>query len=128
MSWEESEYFFPLISFHCISIFIITEWHLALVLMFILTLTLKMTCIFLIPSISNRLKLGLSCWVWFVIWQNIELCYFFVQLWCNQSKFIWDTSCITNKILFAFREGLMSYKQFIQELEDDILPSEAERR
>ncbi|KAL1803158.1 hypothetical protein ACET3Z_031805 [Daucus carota] len=26
------------------------------------------------------------------------------------------------------REGLMSYKQFIQELEDDILPSEAERR
>jgi hypothetical protein len=27
-----------------------------------------------------------------------------------------------------FREGLMSYKQFIQELEDDILPSEAERR
>ncbi|KAI5411108.1 hypothetical protein KIW84_056305 [Lathyrus oleraceus] len=28
----------------------------------------------------------------------------------------------------ARREGLMSYKQFIQELEDDILPSEAERR
>lgn len=27
-----------------------------------------------------------------------------------------------------FREGMMSYKQFIQELEDDILPSEAERR
>lgn len=27
-----------------------------------------------------------------------------------------------------FREGLMSYKQFIQELEDDVLPSEAERR
>ncbi|KAG4135419.1 hypothetical protein ERO13_D08G213400v2 [Gossypium hirsutum] len=27
-----------------------------------------------------------------------------------------------------FREGLMSYKQFIQELEDDILPAEAERR
>nr|XP_043628336.1 serrate RNA effector molecule [Erigeron canadensis] len=26
------------------------------------------------------------------------------------------------------REGLMSYKQFIQELEDDVLPSEAERR
>lgn len=26
------------------------------------------------------------------------------------------------------REGLMSYKQFIQELEDDILPTEAERR
>ncbi|KAJ4979204.1 hypothetical protein NE237_009984 [Protea cynaroides] len=26
------------------------------------------------------------------------------------------------------REGLMSYKQFIQELEDDILPAEAERR
>ncbi|ESQ50106.1 hypothetical protein EUTSA_v10001921mg [Eutrema salsugineum] len=26
------------------------------------------------------------------------------------------------------RDGLMSYKQFIQELEDDILPSEAERR
>ncbi|KAM7497034.1 hypothetical protein LguiA_021448 [Lonicera macranthoides] len=26
------------------------------------------------------------------------------------------------------KEGLMSYKQFIQELEDDILPSEAERR
>ncbi|KAL9676544.1 hypothetical protein QQ045_004758 [Rhodiola kirilowii] len=26
------------------------------------------------------------------------------------------------------REGLMSYKQFIQELEDDILPSEADRR
>ncbi|KAE8729512.1 Serrate RNA effector molecule [Hibiscus syriacus] len=26
------------------------------------------------------------------------------------------------------REGLMSYKQFIQELEDDILPDEAERR
>jgi len=31
-------------------------------------------------------------------------------------------------ILIAFREGLMSYKQFIQELEDDILPAEAERR
>lgn len=28
----------------------------------------------------------------------------------------------------AQREGLMSYKQFIQELEDDILPAEAERR
>ncbi|XP_012472740.2 serrate RNA effector molecule [Gossypium raimondii] len=28
----------------------------------------------------------------------------------------------------AQREGLMSYKQFIQELEDDILPTEAERR
>lgn len=28
----------------------------------------------------------------------------------------------------CFREGLMSYKQFIQELEDDILPGEAERR
>jgi len=27
-----------------------------------------------------------------------------------------------------FREGLMSYKQFIQELEDDVLPAEAERR
>lgn len=27
-----------------------------------------------------------------------------------------------------YREGLMSYKQFNQELEDDILPSEAERR
>jgi len=27
-----------------------------------------------------------------------------------------------------YREGLMSYKQFIQELEDDVLPSEAERR
>ena len=26
------------------------------------------------------------------------------------------------------REGLMSYKQFIQELEDDILPAEAEHR
>ncbi|XP_030961164.1 serrate RNA effector molecule [Quercus lobata] len=26
------------------------------------------------------------------------------------------------------REGLMSYKQFIQELEDDVLPAEAERR
>ncbi|PIN00605.1 hypothetical protein CDL12_26896 [Handroanthus impetiginosus] len=26
------------------------------------------------------------------------------------------------------REGMMSYKQFIQELEDDILPAEAERR
>lgn len=26
------------------------------------------------------------------------------------------------------REGLKSYKQFIQELEDDILPAEAERR
>ncbi|KAJ0591232.1 hypothetical protein HanIR_Chr04g0206081 [Helianthus annuus] len=25
-------------------------------------------------------------------------------------------------------EGLMSYKQFIQELEDGVLPSEAERR
>ncbi|KAL8140942.1 hypothetical protein V2J09_006963 [Rumex salicifolius] len=30
--------------------------------------------------------------------------------------------------LFHDREGLMSYKQFIQELEDDVLPSEAERR
>ncbi|XP_052199451.1 serrate RNA effector molecule-like isoform X4 [Diospyros lotus] len=28
----------------------------------------------------------------------------------------------------SHREGLMSYKQFIQELEDDILPAEAERR
>ncbi|XP_057453548.1 serrate RNA effector molecule-like isoform X2 [Lotus japonicus] len=28
----------------------------------------------------------------------------------------------------AQREGLMSYKQFIQQLEDDILPAEAERR
>ncbi|KAF7836294.1 Serrate RNA effector molecule [Senna tora] len=31
-------------------------------------------------------------------------------------------------IVICFREGLMSYKQFIQELEDDILPAEAERR
>ncbi|RZC56302.1 hypothetical protein C5167_015149, partial [Papaver somniferum] len=28
----------------------------------------------------------------------------------------------------CYREGLMSYKQFIQELEDDILPAEAEHR
>ncbi|RZC79854.1 hypothetical protein C5167_042435 [Papaver somniferum] len=28
----------------------------------------------------------------------------------------------------GYREGLMSYKQFIQDLEDDILPAEAERR
>ncbi|XP_035837325.1 uncharacterized protein LOC110899177 [Helianthus annuus] len=28
----------------------------------------------------------------------------------------------------TLREGLMPYKQFIQELEDDVLPSEAERR
>ncbi|XP_035844730.1 uncharacterized protein LOC110938194 isoform X2 [Helianthus annuus] len=28
----------------------------------------------------------------------------------------------------TLREGLMSYKQFIQELEDGVLPSEAERR
>ncbi|KAL2238503.1 UNVERIFIED_CONTAM: Serrate RNA effector molecule, partial [Sesamum indicum] len=28
----------------------------------------------------------------------------------------------------AQREGMMSYKQFIQELEDDVLPAEAERR
>ncbi|XP_011004379.1 PREDICTED: serrate RNA effector molecule-like [Populus euphratica] len=34
----------------------------------------------------------------------------------------------TSNVLPAQREGLMSYKQFIQELEDDILPSEAERR
>lgn len=31
-------------------------------------------------------------------------------------------------IICNFREGLMTYKQFIQELEDDILPAEAERR
>ncbi|CAJ1958651.1 unnamed protein product [Sphenostylis stenocarpa] len=31
-------------------------------------------------------------------------------------------------LLNDFREGLMSYKQFIQELEDDVLPAEAERR
>lgn len=30
--------------------------------------------------------------------------------------------------LISCREGMMSYKQFIQELEDDILPAEAERR
>nr|XP_034892989.1 serrate RNA effector molecule-like isoform X1 [Populus alba] len=34
----------------------------------------------------------------------------------------------TSNVVPAQREGLMSYKQFIQELEDDILPSEAERR
>ncbi|KAI3746439.1 hypothetical protein L6452_08872 [Arctium lappa] len=33
-----------------------------------------------------------------------------------------------NDAAVTHREGLMSYKQFIQELEDDILPSEAERR
>ena len=27
-----------------------------------------------------------------------------------------------------YREGLMTYKQFISELEDDVSPSEAERR
>lgn len=31
-------------------------------------------------------------------------------------------------VLYAHREGLMTYKQFIGELEDDILPAEAERR
>ncbi|CAM6034641.1 unnamed protein product [Sphagnum compactum] len=34
-------------------------------------------------------------------------------------------NCIADKVC---REGLMSYKQFIAELEDDILPGEAERR
>ncbi|WCJ41525.1 C2H2 zinc-finger protein SERRATE (SE) [Euphorbia peplus] len=34
----------------------------------------------------------------------------------------------TSNTVSTQREGLMSYKQFIQELEDDILPSEAERR
>jgi hypothetical protein len=34
-----------------------------------------------------------------------------------------------DSLIFVFlREGLMTYKQFIQVLEDDILPSEAERR
>nr|GEV63174.1 serrate RNA effector molecule [Tanacetum cinerariifolium] len=33
-----------------------------------------------------------------------------------------------NDAAITHREGLMSYKQFIQELEDDVLPSEAERR
>lgn len=36
--------------------------------------------------------------------------------------------CQYNDSVSSSREGLMSYKQFIQELEDDILPSEAERR
>ncbi|KAF6136517.1 hypothetical protein GIB67_035076 [Kingdonia uniflora] len=31
-------------------------------------------------------------------------------------------------LMLVEKEGLMSYKQFIQELEDDILPAEAERR
>ncbi|KAL4188416.1 hypothetical protein AMTRI_Chr08g202290 [Amborella trichopoda] len=35
---------------------------------------------------------------------------------------------ISNTSGTTLREGLMSYKQFIQELEDDILPAEAERR
>ena len=30
--------------------------------------------------------------------------------------------------LIFYREGLMSYKQFMQELEDDVLPVEAQRR
>ncbi|XP_065865498.1 serrate RNA effector molecule [Euphorbia lathyris] len=34
----------------------------------------------------------------------------------------------TSNTVSTQREGLMSYKQFIQELEDDILPAEAERR
>ncbi|PWA48226.1 serrate RNA effector molecule [Artemisia annua] len=33
-----------------------------------------------------------------------------------------------NDAAITHKEGLMSYKQFIQELEDDVLPSEAERR
>lgn len=39
-------------------------------------------------------------------------------------------SRLTADVIFFLpsREGMMSYKQFIQELEDDILPSEAERR
>ncbi|KAI0518849.1 hypothetical protein KFK09_006285 [Dendrobium nobile] len=35
---------------------------------------------------------------------------------------------IYNLSILCSREGLMTYKQFIQELEDDILPAEAERR
>jgi hypothetical protein len=31
-------------------------------------------------------------------------------------------------IMHLFREGLMTYKQFIQVLEDDISPAEAEKR
>lgn len=38
------------------------------------------------------------------------------------------TVAFNNKYCCLYRDGLMSYKQFIQELEDDILPSEAERR
>ncbi|XP_022752820.1 serrate RNA effector molecule-like [Durio zibethinus] len=44
----------------------------------------------------------------------------------------WDSGCVgygdASNSGSTRREGLMSYKQFIQELEDDILPAEAERR
>jgi hypothetical protein len=33
-----------------------------------------------------------------------------------------------NFVINLYREGLMTYKQFIQVLEDDISPTEAERR
>ncbi|XP_054811310.1 serrate RNA effector molecule-like isoform X2 [Prosopis cineraria] len=39
-----------------------------------------------------------------------------------------NRACADLPISGAQREGLMSYKQFIQELEDDVLPAEAERR
>lgn len=43
--------------------------------------------------------------------------------WVSLSVFL-----LSYMIMHLFREGLMTYKQFIQVLEDDISPAEAEKR
>ncbi|XP_039007252.1 serrate RNA effector molecule-like isoform X1 [Hibiscus syriacus] len=50
------------------------------------------------------------------------------QDWDSGSGRYGDASYSGSAQSKIFREGLMTYKQFIQELEDDILPAEAERR
>ena len=66
----------------------------------------------------------LKCWLSLLIhgmWIAFNLLY--LAVWS------FEEYLLTWKMLVNFsREGMMSYKQFIQELEDDVLPAEAERR
>ncbi|KAJ0699831.1 hypothetical protein HanOQP8_Chr10g0360571 [Helianthus annuus] len=56
-------------------------------------------------------------------------CLLLFQIFMIYFKFIGSRLAEVTMIRsYTLREGLMSYKQFIQELEDDVLPSEAERR
>lgn len=84
-------------------------------------------CAFVWFSVSTKLFLLSS----YIALFKLVISHSSLQLTVVSVLMIWFSiiqSINIKMLVHCFREGLMSYKQFIQELEDDILPAEAERR